>query len=179
MSETHGHSPVIEVESADPVGFERHDHGMCMAEGLAAADAYCKRVGLRLTRARRRVLEILLEQHRAMGAYEVLERMQQEGLGAQPPAAYRALDFLVSHGFAHRIEALNAFVACAHPGERHVAAFLHCRGCGAVAEARADNCGGLLARAAEETGFGIEATVVEARGLCPSCMTATGGPETP
>jgi Fur family zinc uptake transcriptional regulator len=173
-----GSSP--ETERADearpvPVGFDCKDHDSCIAGALAEAERHCAAAGLRLTTARRRVLEILLEEHRAMGAYEVLERMQKEGLGAQPPAAYRALDFLVSNGFAHRIEGLNAFVACAHPGERHVPAFLHCRGCGAVAEARAENCGGLLAQAAEQTGFGIEATVVEARGLCPTCLSAAGG----
>jgi Fur family zinc uptake transcriptional regulator len=164
-----------------PLGFDRHDHDRCIATAVAAAERHCEQSGLRLTPARRRVLEILLEQHRAMGAYEVLDRMQKEGLGSQPPAAYRALDFLVSNGFAHRIEGLNAFVACVHPGERHVPAFLHCRSCGAVAEARADRYGGLLARAAEETGFGIEETVVEAKGLCPTCLSDGGlsGQSTP
>ncbi|RDC73131.1 transcriptional repressor [Rhodovulum sp. 12E13] len=163
------------------VGFDRHDHARCIATALAAAERHCAQSGLRLTPARRRVLEILLEQHRAMGAYEVLDRMQKEGLGSQPPAAYRALDFLVSNGFAHRIEGRNAFVACVHPGERHLPAFLHCRSCGAVAETRGDLYGSLLARAAEETGFGIEETVVEAKGLCPTCLSDGGlsGQSTP
>jgi Fur family zinc uptake transcriptional regulator len=164
---------------ADPVGFARHNHDRCIAEALAEAERHCARAGLRLTPARRRVLEILLEAHRAMGAYEVLERMQKEGLGAQPPAAYRALDFLVANGFVHRIEGLNAFVACAHPGQTHRPAFLHCRKCGTVAEAKADVCGGTLARAAETAGFGIESIVVEARGLCPTCMRTEGETGTP
>ena len=69
-----------------------------------------------------------------MGAYELLDVLRAEGLAAQPPTVYRALDFLVGHGFAHKIERLNAFVACAAPGERHAPAFLICTGCGAVAE---------------------------------------------
>lgn len=153
----------------DAVGFSRHDHGRCIATALDQAERRCAEQRLRLTPARRRVLEMLLEEHRAMGAYEVLERMQAEGLGAQPPAAYRALDFLVSNGFAHRIEGLNAYVACAHPGTAHVPAFLHCRLCNAVAEAMARPEHGMLDEAAEETGFVIESTVVEAEGLCPAC----------
>ncbi len=47
-----------------------------------------------MTPVRRRVLEILLEKHRAMGAYDVLDRLAAEGFGNQPPVAYRALDFL-------------------------------------------------------------------------------------
>jgi len=154
------------------VGFGRHDHRLCVSTAMSEAEERCAQDGLRLTPARRRVLEILLEEHRALGAYDVLDRMRDEGLGAQPPAAYRALDFLVSHGFAHRIEGLNAFVACAHPGEAHVPAFLHCRGCGAVAEASVPSQSGLLARAAEETGFAIESTVIEAKGLCAACQKA-------
>ena len=176
MSASPPHAPSDAAGTALPVGFDKHDHDRCVSEALDAAERHCAASGLRLTPARRRVLEILLEAHRAMGAYDVLERMRAEGLGSQPPAAYRALDFLVANGFAHRIEGLNAFVACAHPGQSHVPAFLHCRSCGAVAEAKAQTCSGALARAAEETGFDIEATVVEARGLCPTCMSTEGKP---
>jgi Fur family zinc uptake transcriptional regulator len=158
-----------------PLGFAQHDHRRCIRTALKEAESRCTQAGLRLTPARRRVLEILLEEHRALGAYEVLDRMQAEGLGAQPPAAYRALDFLVAHGFAHRIEGLNAFVACAHPGETHIPAFLHCRACGAVGEAKARPRAGLLAAVAEGTGFAIEATTIEAKGLCPACQAKGGG----
>ncbi len=96
--------------------FDAHDHGACMAANLAAAEALCASRGVQFTPVRRRVLEILLESHGAMGAYEVLARLDAEGLGKQPPVAYRALSFLVEQGFAHRIEKLNAFVACMHPG---------------------------------------------------------------
>lgn len=153
----------------DTVGFETHDHGHCIREGVMAADKHCRDAGLKLTPARRRALEILLEQHRAMGAYEVLDVLRDEGLGSQPPVAYRALDFLVKHGFAHRIERLNAFIACAHPGEDHSPAFLICRCCDAVAEAPAEPEKGKLGKAARIAGFRIERAVVEAVGVCPNC----------
>lgn len=153
----------------DPIGFDSHDHRDCIRSGLAAVDAFCDSNRLQFTPVRRRALEILLEAHRAMGAYEVLDRLRDEGFGSQPPVAYRALDFLVSHGFAHKIERLNAFVACAHPGHDHTPAFLICRACDAVAEAHADPARGMLGRAADEAGFTIEQAVVEALGLCPHC----------
>ena len=155
-----------------PIGFERHDHTACIHDGAAAAETYCTANGLQFTPQRRRVLEILLEEHRAMGAYDILDRLRDEGLGAQPPVAYRALDFLTSHGLAHRIERLNAFIACTHMGERHTPAFLICRGCAAVAETRADPTEGDLGRAARAAGFTIERAVIEAEGLCPACGTA-------
>ncbi len=154
-----------------PIGFESHDHRHCIAEGVSAAEARCAEEGLQFTPVRRRVLEILLEQHRAMGAYDILEVLRAEGLGSQPPVAYRALDFLVSHGFAHRIERLNAFTACAYPGAEHAPAFLICRLCRTVAEASAAPRA-QLDKAAAEAGFLIERAVIEAEGLCPDCRNA-------
>ncbi|NNE89452.1 MAG: transcriptional repressor [Silicimonas sp.] len=153
------------------IGFENHNHARCIAKGVKAADVFCKEAGLRLTPTRRRVLEILLEQHRAMGAYEVLDTLRDEGIGSQPPVAYRALEFLVQNGFAHRIERLNAFIACAHPGEDHAPSFLICRNCDSVAEASSEATKGRLGEAAKAAGFKIERAVVEAIGLCPSCRT--------
>jgi Fur family zinc uptake transcriptional regulator len=155
----------------DPA-FGRHDHGACVRTALAAADAACAARGVQFTPIRRRVLEILLEHHEALGAYDVLARLDREGLGSKPPVAYRALGFLVEQGFAHRIERLNAFVACSHPGAAHAPAFLICRSCGTVAEAEAAP-GGPLGQEAAQSGFRIEQTVVEAQGLCPACQTGT------
>ncbi|NND18204.1 MAG: transcriptional repressor [Silicimonas sp.] len=152
------------------IGFDTHDHAHCIADGMTAADRQCQAAGVQMTPVRRRVLEILLEQHRAMGAYEILDVLRAEGLGSQPPVAYRSLDFLVSNGFAHRIERLNAFVACAHPGEDHTPAFLVCRVCDRVAEAQSDARKGRLGDAARAAGFRIERAVVEAVGLCPDCQ---------
>ncbi len=151
------------------IGFERHDHAGCVRQALASAEANCARTGAQLTPVRRRVLEILLETHAAMGAYDILARLDHEGLGSKPPLAYRALGFLVEHGFAHRIERLNAFIACAHPGASHDPAFLICRACGKVAEAEAPH-DGALDRSARASGFQIEQRVIEVRGLCPSCQ---------
>ncbi|MGJ8545067.1 MAG: transcriptional repressor [Sulfitobacter sp.] len=153
-----------------PIGFETHDHAACVATTLAQAEAHCLRAKLRLTPVRRRALEILLAEHRAMGAYDLLAHLAQEGLGAQPPVAYRALDFLVSAGFAHKIEALNAYIACTHLGSDHAPAFLICRSCKSVAETETSLTKGRLGDAAKATGFVIERTVVEAEGLCPACQ---------
>ncbi|MEX3014735.1 transcriptional repressor [Gymnodinialimonas hymeniacidonis] len=156
--------------SSAPIGFEQHDHGACVSDALAAADARCAAEGLRLTPVRRKVLELLLKEHRALGAYAILDLLRDAGFGSQPPVAYRALDFLSEHGFVHKIERLNAFVACAHPNDAHSPAFMICRACDAVAEAQSTPAKGTLGEAAKAAGFQIEKTVVEAEGLCPACV---------
>ncbi|WP_146592141.1 transcriptional repressor [Puniceibacterium confluentis] len=157
----------------DAVGFEHHDHASCIASNLETVSQTCSEQGLQLTPVRRRVVEILLQKHRAMGAYDVLDHLREEGLGSQPPVAYRALEFLVKHGFAHKIERLNAFVACAHPGEHHAPAFLICRDCDAVAEAHIADAARTVRDAAAEIGFAVERMVIEAEGLCPACREET------
>lgn len=152
--------------------FARHDHTHCAGDVLARAEALAIAQGVKLTPVRRRVLEILLEDHRALGAYDVLQRLVAEGFGNQPPVAYRALDFLVENGLAHRIRRLNAFAACMHPGEAHAPVFLICRACNHVAEAPAATVRAALDQAAAAMGFAVERSNIEALGLCPACQEA-------
>jgi Fur family zinc uptake transcriptional regulator len=168
----HGSDPDCPGCVAPDLAFAQHDHSHCAADVLARAEVIAADQGARMTPVRRRVLEILLEEHKAMGAYEVLQRLAAEGFGHQPPVAYRALEFLVDQGLAHRIRRLNAFAACMHPGEAHAPAFLICKGCNIVAEAPAAPVRAALDRAAEALGFVIERTNIEALGLCPTCAEA-------
>ncbi len=150
------------------------DHsGAAPAEAiLAAAEDKARARGLRLTPVRRRTLEILLQAHGALGAYDVLERLAAEGFGTQPPVAYRALNFLVENGLAHRIRRLNAFTACTHPGHDHRAAFLICETCERVTEAAAPDLSKALGAAAAQAGFTVERVTVEAVGRCRACTQA-------
>ncbi|WP_374369761.1 Fur family transcriptional regulator [Tabrizicola sp.] len=151
------------------LAFAAHDHAHCAHDALERAETLTRASGARLTPVRRRVLEILLEEHKALGAYDVLSRLATEGFGNQPPVAYRALEFLVDQGLAHRIQRLNAFTACVHPGQDHAPAFLICRTCHMVAEAEASAARASLEDEAARAGFQVERSTIEALGLCPNC----------
>lgn len=140
------------------------------AAHLAAIEKECRAKGLNLTPIRRRVLEILLQDHRAKGAYDVLGVLRAEGLGSQPPAAYRALDFLVTNGYAHRIENLNAYVACSHSHSHHSPAFMICTSCNHVDETSSTLVASALADAIGDTGFQANQTTIEVQGLCDKCQ---------
>lgn len=105
-----------------------------------------------------------------MGAYDVLERLSEDGFGSQPPVAYRALEFLVDQGLAHRIRRLNAFTACTTFECDHAPAFFICRTCKAVAEIPATALRSMINEAGAKLGFAVERANVEALGLCPSCQ---------
>ncbi|WP_323006894.1 transcriptional repressor [Pseudorhodobacter sp.] len=155
--------------SPPPNAFHTHDHSRCADTGIARAEALLAERNLRLTAVRRQTLQILLAEHRALGAYDVLERLAAAGFGNQPPVAYRALEFLVEQGLAHKVRRLNAFAACMHPETDHAPVFLICRGCDALAETAGGPVRDALNTAAKSIGFTVERTSIEALGLCPAC----------
>ena len=147
-----------------------HDHRHCVTSALDRAAALCAESGARLTKLRRRVLELIWSSHRPIGAYDVLGRLGRERGRAAPPTVSRALDFLLEQGLIHRIESLDSFVGCAHPGVPHAGQFLICRDCGRAAEiddARIDDAITLGARRA---GFRVESRTIEVEGSCPQCL---------
>ena len=137
---------------------------------LDQAEKLCHDRGVRLTRQRRKVLEILCAQGRPMGAYEVLEELSAVIPGAKPPTVYRALDFLLAQGLAHKLESLNAFIGCTHPEHPHDSQFLICCDCGEVAELEDPQVERSLGKALEECGFQAEGQVVEVTGHCARCL---------
>ncbi len=151
------------------IAFERHDHRDCQHHQLSAARELCAQRNIRLTTRRLQVLEILLQSHQPMGAYEILAYLHQSQnrQAVAPPIVYRALEFLLTEGLVHRIESKKAFISCTQPGHRSAAQFLICRGCEKVAEL--ENLDGALLSEAVNVGFVVDHSVVEITGICADC----------
>jgi Fur family zinc uptake transcriptional regulator len=147
-----------------------HDHARCSADVIAHAEALCHARKQRLTPMRRAVLEALGASHKPLGAYEVIDLIAASGTRPAPITVYRALDFLIAHGLAHRIESRNAFIACAQQhGAGTVVAFFICERCGAVGEAPAAPIRQAVAAAAKSSGFDPSVSVIEIAGVCAHC----------
>src|SRR5690242_17471962 len=144
---------------------------------LDRAEAICGHRGANLTELRRQVLGMILDAAAPTGAYDLLDRLRQTRRGAAPPTVYRTLDFLLEQGLIHRVERLSAFVGCIAgctvdpdgASHTHAAQFLICRTCGRVVEMQDHDVSSVLARAAKEAGFTINAATIEAEGLCSTC----------
>ncbi|WP_372501232.1 transcriptional repressor [Tistrella mobilis] len=173
----HAHAsprPAPAEGAADAFPQGDHDHHACVATALDAAERICAANGARLTDLRRRVLELVLDGHEPVRAYDVLDRLKDERSGAAPPTVYRALDFLLEQGLVHRIESMNAFVGCGLAGRSHAGQFLICDACGRVAEVTDAGTSDRLAALARAAGFTLKRQMVELHGLCPACTTAAG-----
>ena len=139
---------------------------------LDAALVACARHGCQLTELRRRVLGLILEAEGPSTAYQLLARLKESRANATPPTIYRALDFLMQQHLIHKIERLNAFVACTEAGhpDGHPAQFLICRQCGTVAEIEDRAVSQALEHAAGLKGFHPGNAVVELDGTCAACF---------
>ncbi|WP_268612613.1 zinc uptake transcriptional repressor Zur, partial [Escherichia coli] len=90
---------------------------------------------------------------------------------AKPPTVYRALDFLLEQGFIHRVESANSYVLCHHFEQpMHTSALFICDRCGQVTERTTEGVEETLQKLAQEAGFALRHSVVEAHGLCAGCV---------
>jgi Fur family zinc uptake transcriptional regulator len=126
-----------------------------------------------LTRNQELVLGTLAHATAPLSAYDILDRLRDEGLRA-PLQVYRALDKLTERGLAHRLESLNAFVCCADA---------HCHASGSIAFAICDQCGRVeefaepviqskLKGWSKASGFVPSRMTIELRGLCKDCVAS-------
>ena len=155
-----------------PATRRRHDHKHCIATAIAHAETVCRQKGIRFTRIRRRVLELIWASHRPALAYDLLAQLRREKHNAAPPTVYRALGFLLEHRLAHKIESLNAYVGCARPsagGRRHIGQFLICDGCHQVAELDDAELQRMIESKASRAGLKAAWHTVEITGRCTSC----------
>jgi len=148
-----------------------HDHDLKPDERalrLAEAQALCTEAGERMTSSRLRTYGLILEANAPVKAYDVIDRFHPDG-AAKPPTVYRALSFLEQMGLIHRIESLNAFVACETRNEKHTAGFLLCDCCGQSVEIAIPNVSDIQGSAGK-AGFSLNHITLEARGLCAACQ---------
>ncbi len=141
---------------------------------LTEADARCRQHGKRLTQGRRLALRILLEAGRPLGAYAIQHALAERGRMVAPAMVYRWMAFLVDGGLVHRLERLNAYMACTHPTLGHAAQFLVCQDCGHVTEISDDRLERMVGKLAQERGYGVVGGSVEIIARCPACRTVEG-----
>lgn len=131
---------------------------------------YCEQNGHRFTEPRQFVLEIIADAKKPLGAYEVLEQLGKKIENPKPPTAYRAIEFLEEHGFIHRIESLNAYIAC-HTDHRHQGSqFMICDDCGTVIETHLCHLPDVLENKTKNANFHLSRWNVELHGSCEKCF---------
>lgn len=126
-----------------------------------------------LTKNQALVFGRLSEASGPLTAYAILDDLRESGFRA-PLQVYRALEKLVDYGLVHRLESLNAFVACRHKdcSGHKTAAFAICEICGNVLEFTPNQAMEHLLNWTESQNFRLSRTTIELRGTCSRCSAA-------
>lgn len=126
-----------------------------------------------LTRNQQLVFDALLRDAHPRSAYALLDDLRSDGFRA-PLQVYRALAKLTDLGLVHKLESINAYVACAHPHQHAhgLVAFAICDRCKQTSEFSDDAVSAHLAAWAGAQGFQQTQTIIEMRGVCQRCARA-------
>jgi len=135
---------------------------------LAETEALCRAKGARLTPIRRRVFEVLLGMAKPLGAYDLVDALASQGRRMAPITVYRALDFLIEQGLAHRLASRNAYIASS--SSQGTTAFLICEGCGEASEITSPDVSETVRRVLTEQGYQPLARALEITGRCLHCQ---------
>lgn len=119
----------------------------------------------------RMIVEALRGARRPVSAYELIDQLREKAVLA-PQTVYRALDRLIATGAAHRLESLNAFVACSHSRHEGRAVFAICESCGIVDEFDEPRAVESLSAWAKKARFTVREMTLELRGRCNACVSA-------
>ena len=137
-----------------------HSHSCCREEAVT-----------KMTPNRQLVLSVLQSSGKPLSAYELLDRLRDQGTQWQPPTAYRALDYLVEQGLAHYLQSIQKYVVCPHQGCDHFSQLLICVSCGQVLEATmAPELLDLLSQQVAAHGFKLAPQFLELKGMCSHCQ---------
>lgn len=116
------------------------------------------------------VFDYLEEAGKPVRAYDILDALRDDGLRA-PLQVYRALGKLIDNGEVHKIESLNAFVACKHSAcaSSEISIFMLCERCDQVTETVDTATAESLAKLCVDRGFSGNRQIIEITGTCQAC----------
>ena len=115
------------------------------------------------------ILTILRDSKNPYSAYTLLERLQETYAKIAPTTVYRALAVLGERGQIHRLESLNAYVACQSEAHHQASVLSICEDCGIVEETFEPDIFSRLSAALRKSGFSAQRHIIEVNGICASC----------
>lgn len=136
-------------------------------------DNYLSTLHCRVTDLRRDVLHVLWQADSPLKAYDILQQLRQVRPNAEPPTAYRVLDFLVEQNIVHRLDNSQSYMIC-HSSEKHEIGkqvIMLCEKCHETIEVSNAVLQTLLTEMAKSHNFTLNKNIVELTGWCNSCIS--------
>ena len=118
------------------------------------------------------VMNLLLEAKGPLSAYQILYDLNDHGFRG-PTQVYRVLDKLLELGLVHRLESMNAFVACqqekCHEKNKEINLFTICKICGSVQELLSNGLKNIVKSLSKDNNFLLKSSVLELNWVCSKC----------
>ena len=148
-----------------------HSHGSCISKAKSRFESYLKSKGKSLGRNDAPVFSLLLSNHRAFGAYEIVEQLSKMGKRVQAVQVYRSLEKLMELGAVHKLRTKNAFIACFEDEDCNSQQFFICDVCDDVSEIQSPTLDSSIQDAARKRHFSVKLPSIEILGVCSECAT--------
>lgn len=135
---------------------------------------FCAVLNLKLTSLRKEVLNILWQAEKPLKAYEILGLLLMTKPNSKPPSVYRALEYFVGQGIAHKVESIQSYTLCFEP-EKHLVSevLMVCDVCHHVKEIHDESVQGLISSIAQKHHFTLHHDAIELKGLCDNCSQSS------
>jgi Fur family zinc uptake transcriptional regulator len=102
-------------------------------------------------------------------AYGLIEYMRARGKRITPATVYRTLDFLLQNGLVHRVNSLNAYIACTGKHSNHVLLVFTCSECQKTTEIDDQALYDFMQSRLKKLGMSLQGSCIEIRGTCKKC----------
>lgn len=149
---------------------ECKNHNDCISLAIKNAVEISNKNNIRFTNLRKKVFEIILNSHKPVKAYFILNELQKTDSSAKPSTVYRALEFLLEFGLIHKLHISNSFAACTHPKKHNQCYFLVCNKCDEVKECCDDDLTSAITKITKNNFFKPKNITLEINGICKSCL---------
>ena len=146
-----------------------HSHSSCISKAKSRFQSHLKLRGKSLGCNDEPILTFLLANHKAFGAYDIVEHVSKLGKRVQAIQVYRSLDKLMELGVVHKLRTKNAFIACFGEGECVSQQFFICDVCDDVSEIQSNKLNTSIQDAARKNDFSVKLPSVEVLGICSEC----------
>ncbi len=146
-------------------------NALSVDSAIERARALCKKRGARLTRLREKVLLLIWQCDKPLGAYALMDLLAENSDREKvaPPTVYRALDFLMEEGLGHKVHSLNAYLRCTNPPNNHRDTLFICKHCGIAEEIPNNSIQQAINLSASQHRFTVEQQMLEIVGRCQLC----------
>ena len=149
----------------------QHSHSHCISKAKTRFRSHLNLKDKSLGRIDEPILSFLLDNHRAFGAYDIVEYVSKLGKRVQATQVYRSLENLMELGVVHKLKTKNAFIACFGDGECTSQQFFICDVCDDVSEIQSKNLSASIQDIAKKNKFTIKLPSIEILGVCSECSS--------